>query len=50
MEIVALSNRTLPQYILSSLSSPPPLSSLLVGVLAQLVGGKAHYLTVADND
>lgn len=23
---------------------------LLVGVLAQLVGGKAYYLTVADND
>lgn len=45
MKIVAVSNRTLPQYVLLS-----PLSSLLVGVLAQLVGGKAYYLTVADNN
>lgn len=47
MEIVAVSNRTLPQYVLFP---PSLLSSLLVGVLAQLVGGKAHYLTVADDD
>lgn len=46
MKIVAVSNRMLPQYVLF----PPPLSSLLVGVLAQLVGGKAYYLTVADDD